>query len=145
MTAFRITIPLLAVLLLASCQNSSHLIVYQHSNLGFNVGVNPETSNVHVRLGLRQEVGTIVPKVDLSDEEGGQEQSEPGVRKTKRFNAASAYAAVRMNTREIYMAPEVNEIVASGQAAINLASSPKKLDPFTQDNTTNGTSSQGGR
>ncbi|MBE2284429.1 MAG: hypothetical protein IAE77_13310 [Prosthecobacter sp.] len=100
---------------------------------------------MHVRLGLRQEVGTIVPKVDLSDEEDGQEQSDSGVRKTKKFNAASAYAAVRMNTREIYMAPEVNEIVASGQAAINLASSPKKLDPFTQDNTTSGTSSQGSR
>ena len=48
---------------LVSCANISHAVVYQHSNFGLNVGTNPATQNVHVRVGIRNEFAIITPKV----------------------------------------------------------------------------------
>lgn len=108
------------ICLLASCNNISHLLVYQHSNVGFCAGLNPETSNVHVRLGIRQECGTMVPKVMVP--KAGTD--------TKEATAASAYVGMRVTVRSAFAVPEVEEIVASGLAAENVARTGDPLKPF---------------
>ncbi|HEY1050766.1 MAG TPA: hypothetical protein VGE39_13445 [Prosthecobacter sp.] len=112
-------LPRLACLILvsmaaSSCNNTSHLLVYQHTNVGFCAGINPETSNVHVRLGIREENVIVAPKIEKDCDK----------------TAASAFVATRVNVKSVFGTPEVNELVATGQAADNIARDPKSLDPF---------------
>lgn len=115
-------LPLAAASLLASCNNISHLMVYQHSNIGFCAGLNPETTNVHVRLGIRQEVATLVPKVAVPV--AGKDKPEN--------NAASSYVGMRVKMLSAFDVPEVEEIVASGAAAENVSSVEDAIEPFTK-------------
>lgn len=123
-------IPLAAASLLASCNNISHLLVYQHSNIGFCAGLNPETTNVHVRLGVRQEVATLVPKVEIPT--GNNDETVK--------NAASAYVGMRVKMLSAFAVPEVEEIVASGKAAENVGAVGDPIKPFTA---TKGTGTSG--
>jgi hypothetical protein len=93
---------------LVSCANISHAVVYQHSNFGLNVGTNPATQNVHVRVGIRNEFAIITPKI----------KAEDGTKK-----AASSYVATRFRVHDIYSVPEVAEIVATGKAATDIGAS----------------------
>jgi hypothetical protein len=100
---------------LSSCANSSHLLLYQQSNLGLNTGMNPSTQNLHVRVGLRREFGAIIPK--YSKDEGGFETQ-----------AASAYFGSRARITSPWRVPEVSEVMATGPAAVIAAKSGKSLD-----------------
>lgn len=103
---------LTAVALMVSCANPSHLVVYQHSNLGMNAGMSPATNNFHVRIGLRREFAAVVPKYD--------DDPAPGI-SHEDFNAASAFIAGRMRVIHPLKTPEVTECIATGEAAINAA------------------------
>ncbi len=114
------------VALMASCANPSHLVVYQHSNLGVNAGMSPATNNFHVRIGLRREFAAVVPKYD-DDPLPGMENED--------FNAASAFIAGRMRVIHPMKTPEVTECIATGEAAINAADGnvmPKFVTELTQ-------------
>lgn len=113
----------LTCLSFSSCNNISHVLVYQHSNVGFCSGLNPQTNNVHVRLGIRQEVAALIPKVDhnITDDP---KATDP--------DAASTYIAMRVNVDNPFATPEVNELIATGQAAVNVASASKPMKPFRE-------------
>jgi hypothetical protein len=115
----------LTCLSFSSCNNISHVLVYQHSNVGFCSGLNPQTNNVHVRLGIRQEVAALIPKVDhnLTDDP---KATDP--------DAASTYIAMRVNVDNPFATPEVNELIATGQAAVNIASDKEPMKPFKEKN-----------
>jgi hypothetical protein len=101
---------------LASCSNSSHLLLYQQSNLGLNAGVNPSTQNIHVRVGLRREFGAIVPKYTIDKDGKATNQ------------AASAYFGSRARVKSPFRVPEVAEVMATGPAAVIAASAGNALD-----------------
>jgi len=107
---------LITALGLASCANPSHLIVFQHSNLGVNAGVSPATNNFHVRVGLRREFAAVVPK--YIDE--GTDANANRVR-AQRNEAASAFVAARMRVISPWHTPHISEILATGEAAVNIA------------------------
>jgi len=117
----------LAALSLASCANPSHLIVYQHSNLGINGGVSPATSNFYVRIGLRREFAAVVPK--YKEEVPPFDVPEPKYEN----DAASAYVAARMRVTGVFSTPQISEILATGQAAINAANG-NRVPAFITDN-----------
>lgn len=96
-----------------SCTNSSHLLVYQHSNLGLNTGINPANQSVHVRAGVRNEVVAIVPKYVIPPKDGEKEN---------KFEAASAYFGTRFRINSIWEVPEAAEVLATGNAAVLAAS-----------------------
>lgn len=106
---------ILAAASLSSCQNSSHLILYQQSNLGLNAAVDPATQNLHVRIGLRREFGAIVPKYE--------DDAKPGDKQ-----AASAYFGSRARVTSPFRVPEVAEVMATGDAAIIAAKAGNALD-----------------
>lgn len=110
-------LPLLAAVAavpgLVSCANPSHLIVYQHSNLGVNAGVSPATSNFYVRIGLRREFAAVVPKYE--DDHTTDKDGKP------RQEAASAFVAARMRVISPWKTPLINEILATGDAAVRIA------------------------
>lgn len=101
------------ICLSASCTNSSHLLVYQHSNLGLNTGINPANQSVHVRIGVRNEVVAIVPKYVIPPK---------GTEVEKKFEAASAYFGTRFRINSIWEVPEAAEVLATGNAAVLAAS-----------------------
>jgi len=121
-----IALSALTCLSFSSCNNISHVLVYQHSNVGFCSGLNPQTNNVHVRLGIRQEVAALVPKVDHNTDSAVSE-AEP--------DAASTYIAMRVNVDNPFATPEVNELIATGQAAVNIASDNEPMKPFSEKQT----------
>lgn len=98
-----------------SCQNSSHLLLYQQSSLGLNAAVNPTTQNLHVRIGLRREFGAIVPKYERDDDSGEKQ-------------AASAYFGSRARVTSPFRVPEVAEVMATGEAATLAAQAGDALD-----------------
>lgn len=100
---------------LTSCANSSHLLLYQQSNLGLNAGVNPSTQNLHVRIGLRRQFGAIVPKYAV-DPDGGNTQ------------AASAYFGSRARVTSPWRVPEIAEVMATGEAAVIAAGAGNALN-----------------
>ena len=95
-------------LLNASCANSSHVLVYQHSTFGLNAALNPATQTGHVRLGLRDETAIIAPKLRPIDDE----MAAP--------KAASTYVASRYRVSDPFKAPEVSEVIATGSAATSV-------------------------
>ena len=104
-----------------SCTNSTHLLLYQHSNLGMNTGVNPANQNVHVRIGARSQFAAVVPKyVDTYKGKDGAAQAtangEP------QFEAASAYFGSRFRVTSIWKIPEAAQVLVTGQAAVIAAS-----------------------
>lgn len=103
------------VCMATSCTNSSHLLVYQHSNLGMSTGINPANQSVHVRIGVRNQVVAIVPKYAIEPEDG----------RKKKFEAASAYFATRFRINSIWEVPEAAEVLATGNAAVLVASKGK--------------------
>lgn len=109
---------------LSSCTNSSHLLLYQHSTLGLNTGVNPSTQALHARIGIRREFGAIVPKYAQPkiDKNAGTTDAKP----VDDFEAASAYFGSRFRVTSIWAVPEAAEVLATGQAAV-LAASRGKL------------------
>lgn len=104
-----------AALLNASCANSSHVLVYQHSTFGLNAAMNPATQSGHVRIGLRDETAIITPKLQPSPEEGWVEGTPKPTPK-----AASTYVASRYRVSDPFKAPEVEEIIATGNAATSV-------------------------
>jgi hypothetical protein len=104
-----------------SCTNSTHLLLYQHSNLGMNTGVNPANQNVHVRIGARSQFAAVVPKyVDTFKGQDGTAlttaDGEP------QFEAASAYFGSRFRVTSIWQIPEAAQVLVTGQAAVIAAS-----------------------
>ena len=89
--------------------------------MGFNSGLSADSTSFHARLGIRQEIGAIIPKVNLTTDDGTAKIGP---------NAASSYVAMKVRSEGMNSAPEVQEIIASGVAARNLASSEKRLIPF---------------
>lgn len=106
--------------LIPSCTNSSHLLLYQHSTMGLNTGVNPATQAVHARVGIRREFGAIVPKYvkAASDDQKKDKNGDP----IPEFEAASAYFGSRFRVSSIWKVPEAAEVLATGQAAVLAAS-----------------------
>lgn len=103
---------------LASCTNSSHLLLYQHSNLGMNTGVNPANQNVHVRIGARSEFAAVIPKYKerpIAPSNGAQAP-------VPNFEAASAYFGSRFRVTSIWTIPEAAQVLATGNAAVIAAS-----------------------
>ncbi len=103
----------------SSCTNSSHLLLYQHSNMGMNTGINPANQNVHVRIGVRSEFAAVVPKYKKKEEEpapGQTTKPEPN------YEAASAYFGSRFRVSSIWQIPEAAEVLVTGQAAVIAAS-----------------------
>ena len=107
---------MLAVILacLASCANSSHMLVYQKINLGINAGLNPQTGNLHARIGHRKEFACVVPKVSVGN----------------KIKAGSSYVASRVRVNGPLSVPDIAEIIATGKAASNMGSKPDALSPF---------------
>lgn len=64
-----VSLLLLGALVLPSCTNTSHAVLYQHSNLGFNTGIDPATANIHTRVGMRREFAAIIPKYKVRKNE----------------------------------------------------------------------------
>lgn len=120
----------------ASCTNSSHLLLYQHSNLGMNTGINPANQNVHVRIGARSEFAALIPKYKVRQAEGVK-TSEPN------FEAASAYFGSRFRVTSIWKIPEAAQVLVTGNAAVIAASGGRlKLEenhdkPVVKDQTSN--------
>ena len=102
-----------AALLSISCTNSSHLLVYQHSNVGLNTGINPANQSIHARIGVRSEVAAIVPKYEIK----GANKTEEG-----KYEAASAYFGTRFRVNSIWEVPEAAEVLTTGNAAVLTAS-----------------------
>ena len=119
--ALHSAIYLLLLPALNSCTNSSHLLLYQHSTLGLNTGVNPSNQSVHARIGIRREFGAIVPKYAIAklDKESAETALEKPV---DDFEAASAYFGSRFRVTSIWAVPEAAEVLATGQAAVLAAS-----------------------
>lgn len=107
-----------AACLIGACANPSHLVVYQHSNLGVNAGVSPATNNLHVRVGLRREYAAVIPKYESDT------RSEPA--------AASSFVVGRMRVAGAFKTPETTEVIATGNAAIQAAGGGG-LPKFIQD------------
>jgi hypothetical protein len=101
------------ICLMTSCTNSSHLLLYQHSNSGMNTGINPANQSIHVRIGVRREFAAIVPKYIKRPDKVG---SKPD------FEAASAYFGSRFRVSSIWAIPEAAEVLVTGQAAVIAAS-----------------------
>jgi hypothetical protein len=96
------------VVFMASCANSSHMLVYQHTNFGLNAGVNPQSGNLHARIGHRQDFACVIPKI----EEDG------------------TIVASRVRVHGPLQVPDIAEIVATGRAASNMGEKPDALTPF---------------
>ena len=103
-------------LLISACANTSHMLVYQHTNFGLNAGVNPQSGNLHVRIGHRQDFACVIPKV--KDETSGT------------IKAGSSYVASRVRVHGPLQVPDIAEIVATGNAASNMGDKPDALTPF---------------
>ena len=101
-----------------SCTNSSHLLLYQHSSLGMNTGVNPANQNVHVRIGARSEFAAVIPKYKVRPEptKDGETPAETN------FEAASAYFGSRFRVTSIWKIPEAAQVLVTGNAAVIAAS-----------------------
>jgi hypothetical protein len=113
----------------SGCTNASHLLLYQHSNLGLNTGVNPSNQAVHCRVGIRREFGAIVPK-----------WAEPGKKKgEEKYEAASAYFGSRFRVSSIWKVPEAAEVLATGQASVIAASNGRLRLKETQQEAQPGT------
>lgn len=122
----RLKLPLgLALLVCAasSCTNSSHLLLYQHSTMGLNTGINPANQNVHVRVGVRSEFAAVVPKYI-------KRQDATKVNEPPDYEAASAYFGSRFRVSSIWKIPEAAEVLVTGQAAVLAASNGRlRLKP----------------
>jgi hypothetical protein len=105
--------PAACIGLMSSCTNSSHLLLYQHSSMGMNTGINPANQSVHVRIGARSEFAAVVPKYIKRQHELGNEPE---------FEAASAYFGSRFRVSSIWKTPEAAEVLVTGQAAVIAAS-----------------------
>lgn len=116
-------IAICAIASLTSCQNSSHLLLYQQSNLGLNAAINPSTQNLHVRIGLRREFGAIVPKYEMEADSETLGIPDPHEKK-----AASAYFGSRARITSPWRVPEVAEVMATGEAATIAAKGGNALD-----------------
>ncbi len=110
---------------LTACSNSSHLLLYQQSNLGLNAGINPSTQNLHVRVGLRRQFGAIVPKYALVE-------TDDSGKVTTTNKAASAYFGSRARITSPFRVPEVAEVMATGRAAVIAAQSGNALNFTTK-------------
>lgn len=131
------------VILLSHCSNTSHLLVYQHSNFGLNVSSNPSTQKVHARLGIRNEIAVITPKtrqavLDSNGEpETTTDKNGNQVAKTK-LKAVSSYVSSRFRVVSIYRIPEVAEVVATGKAATSIGKSRGSAAFLTVDDSSGG-------
>jgi len=101
-------------------------------NVGVNAGTNPQSGNVFARVGIRKDVGVIVPKIEPADSSSDDLDSN-GQPIAK---AASSYVASRVTVVSPWKAPKVAEVIATGQSAINLGEKDDALKPFTAPNTT---------
>jgi hypothetical protein len=107
---------------LMSCANTSHLLVYQHTNLGLNAGASPQSGNIHARVGLRREFACIVPKVKTPQNEED----------TPKIEAASSYVASRVKITSVFKSPEIDEVIATGMAASQLGEKNDAMTPFVK-------------
>lgn len=110
----------------SSCTNSSHLLLYQHSNMGMNTGINPANQNVHVRIGVRSEFAAVVPKYMKKAEAA----TDKNAAQEPNYEAASAYFGSRFRVNSIWQIPEAAEVLVTGQAAVIAASNGRlRLTP----------------
>ena len=105
--------------ILCGCANTSHMALYQNTVLGVNGAVNPENSNVHVKVGFSREFITIIPKVANPD------PTNPEVEK----EAGSVFATSRTNVSGLNI-PEVDEVIITGTAAHKFAATQAGHEVF---------------
>ena len=111
---------LLLSVAVSGCANSSHLLIYQHTNLGLNSGINPQTGNLHVRIGLRRDFACVIPKVTMKNQDTD----------TQDIKAASSYVVSRVRIRGPLEVPDIAEIIATGKAAAQMGDKADALSPF---------------
>lgn len=107
---------------ISGCANTSHMALYQNTVLGVNGAVNPENSNVHLKVGFSRDFVTIVPKVEDPD------PNTPEVKK----EAGSVFATSRINVKGLGI-PEVDEVIITGTAAHRFAASKAGHEVFNPD------------
>lgn len=112
-TAFRLAVLIVSCASFVACANTSHVLVYQHSNFGLNAGLNPSTQSTHIRVGMRNEFAIITPRLEYDNPENDK----------KGYKAASSYVATRFRVKDPFKAPEVAELVATGKAATDVGGS----------------------
>jgi len=111
-----------AALAFCSCANVSHMLLYHDRHLGIKGGVNPETNNVAINVGYRSNFASIIPKVE----------PDP-VNAPKTYEAASVYSSSRIVIRGLGV-PDVEELTATGDAAVAVGKSADGQQPFTSKN-----------
>lgn len=97
--------------------NVSHYMIFQEEGVGLKIAANPASGVVKARLGWEQNIIQLVPKVDLKNESENESKDES---KSKSKNNASALAASKTIFRSM-RPPTVEELIATGDAADNLA------------------------
>lgn len=111
---------LLLPIAFSGCANSSHLLIYQHTNFGLNSGINPQSGNLHVRIGLRRDFACVIPKITMNNQETG----------TDDIKAASSYVVSRVRVHGPLEVPDIAEIIATGKAAAQMGDKTDALSPF---------------
>ena len=101
---------------LSGCANTTHMALYQNTNLGLKGGLNPQNSNVSVKIGFSREFISVIPKVQHED---------PAVEHPQ--EAGSVFAASRVDIQGLNV-PEIEEIIVTGDAAVEFARSKEGHD-----------------
>jgi hypothetical protein len=96
--------------LLSGCANSTHMFMAQETNLGLVGSVSPQTGNVKVDIGYHRWLATVIPKVNNIQPDG-----------TENEVAGSVFIASHGGFHYLDI-PEISDLVATGTAANNLAS-----------------------
>ena len=104
------------LIFLAACANVSHVVIYQDNQLGIKGSYSSDTNSGTLVIGYRNKFASLIPKVD------------PAVTGSD-YQAASVYAGSQMVVHGLGV-PDVDEITATGQAAIYVASSSGGQAPF---------------
>lgn len=100
------------------CANTSHMALYQNTVLGVNGAVNPDNSNVHLKVGFSRDFITVIPKVKREDGE---------------MQAGSVFATSRTNVKGLNI-PEVDEVIITGDAAARFAKTKDGHEVFNPGN-----------
>ena len=106
-----------AAIALAACGNVSHVMLYQDSTLGVNGGVNPENNNVNLHIGYHRDFYMVAPKVAVDGT-------------STAYDAASTYGYTKLVINGLNV-PDIDELVATGTAAVLMAKTPDAKAIFT--------------
>ena len=105
--------------ILAGCANVSHVMICNDTHLGIKGGLSPATNCSSISIGYRNRFATVIPKIDRSLDPTHSD-----------FDAASVLMGNHAVLHGLDV-PDVEEIVATGQTAIEIAKNPSNKCPFT--------------